>query len=414
MDTIDSIQMPSTIGLRDSIGFAQRLSKICPASNFTFDFSKVRWVEPFGLLLTSCAIRNFIEANLHGSQIMCLIGQSNDSKAIRYAAHMGFFKSCNFDYGNQPGGSPGFTNIPISFKKISDLVTEANAFGSQMETIAQELTIKLIRPYSKELFGPVKYSFLEIIRNVVEHSESDEIGYCAQYLRNEDRVEIAIVDTGIGLRHSLERNPHLDIGSDGDALKYAVLPGVSGKMFDGVESNPNNSWENSGFGLYMNYRLCNDAGDFFICSGQKGLYRTVGAADNLYLDADFQGTILRLRLYPSRLSDENHVKLFNRYRLEGEEIARRSDNGANLTASKISGYLRENFQNLHGDIRVGRQVYHMHFGVGRVEDLIPHRPEFLALVDFGEGSRSKRIRISELSPYEGPPPEPFTIDDIPF
>lgn len=416
MQMVDTIQMPTKIGLRDSIGFARRLSQTYPALSFTFDFRNVRWVEPLGLLRTACAIRDFTESNMHRSQFQCLIDSSSGTEAIGYAAHMGFFRACNLDYGKQPGGPSGTTNIPITFEKVSELMANTSDYGFHMKRIARELTVKLIMPYSKSLFRPIEFSFLEVIRNVVEHSHSAEIGYCAQYWPNKDRVEIAIVDTGIGLRRSLAQNRHLDINSDGDALKYAILPGVSGKIYEGVSTDPMDDWENSGFGLYMNYRLCNEAGDFFICSGNSGLYRKENSADNQYLDTDFQGTILRLRLYPSKLSDQNPVKLFNKYRVEGEDFAQKSNNGANLTASKISGYIRNNFQVFGRDIYIGSLVEHWQHGVGKVEDLIKSTPDDLAIVSFYGYTVDDvgPLPLSSLILYNGPLPDPTDNTDIPL
>lgn len=416
MPSVDTIELPRRLDLRNSIGFARQLSETVPSEQFAFDFRQVTWVEPFGLLRTACAIRQFMESSVHGRSFRCLIDPSTDSKAIDYSAFMGFFKACNFDYGNPPGRKPGFSYVPIAFEKISELAMMQEDFGSQMKRIARELTVKLIMPYSKNLFRPVEFSFLEIIRNVVEHSESTELGYCAQYWPKNDKVEIAIVDTGIGLRRSLEQNPHLGINSDGDALKYAILPGVSGKIYDGIPTDPDDEWQNSGFGLYMNYRLCNEAGDFFICSGQEGLYRTVNSTDTHYMNTDFPGTILRLRLKPSNLSDRNLVELFNRYRVEGEEFARKSRNGANITASMISGYIREDFQNDPAGIFVGSLVQHFQHGVGTVEDLIKSTPEDLALVSFfGVADEEiEPVPLSSLILYDGPPPERSTSYDIPF
>ena len=70
-------------------------------------------------------------------------------------------------------------------------------------------------------------------------------------------VEIAIIDRGVGLRPTLSRNPHLTIASDHDAIMYALSPGISGKFYEGVRIDRNNPYQNSGFGLYMNCRLCN-------------------------------------------------------------------------------------------------------------------------------------------------------------
>lgn len=410
MRSSDTIHLPTKLDLSNSIGFARRLKEIDPAEEFTFDFSGMRWVEPFGLLRTACAIRRFTSLYSQRSRFCCLFDKSQDMNAIDYAAFMGFFQACRFDYGNEPGGPLGNTYIPITFELVNDLLTGRSSYQSGIETVASELAQKLIQDDAQHLIQPIEYSFREIIRNVIDHSESKEIGYCAQYWPSKQRVEIAIVDTGVGLQHSLNCNPHLDIRSDMDALKYALLPGVSGKVFQGIRDDPNDPWQNSGYGLYMNYRLCNEGGDFFICSGKNGLYRTINAEDNQYIETDFQGTILRLCLNTGRL--RNHQDLLAVYRHEGNMLARQSNHGANISPNKISSYLRENFRNLQAGVGVGACVQHMEFGVGQIEDIIPSIPEDLALVSF-RGGRSKRVQVSSLILYDGPT-DGYNYDDIPF
>ena len=166
-----------------------------------------------------------------------------------------------------------------------------------------------------------------------------------------------------------------------------------------MSMNYGDDFQNSGYGLYMNYRLCNEGGDFFICSGQSGLYRTRDATTNEYFETNFQGTIIRLRLNTTALKD--YEQLLGHFRKDGEILARQSKNGAVLTASRMSALLRSNFQNIRDGIVNGVTVQHMQFGVGEVEDIVANRPENLALVSF-RGGRSKRVLISTLILYDGP------------
>lgn len=67
---------------------------------------------------------------------------------------------------------------------------------------------------SGAVFDTLTYSVRELMRNVVEHSEAKQFGICAQYWPTKGRVEVAILDRGIGLRESLKNNPHLDVTDD--------------------------------------------------------------------------------------------------------------------------------------------------------------------------------------------------------
>jgi hypothetical protein len=127
--------------------------------------------------------------------------------------------------------------------------------------------------------------------SAVEHSESAEFEYCGQYWPTQERVEVAILDCGIGVHKSLSANPNLKILSDDHALRLALLPGISGKTSAGNKIQEYDHWANSGYGLYLTSRLCAVGGSFFICSDKRGLLRK-GDGQDKYYDCSFQGTAL--------------------------------------------------------------------------------------------------------------------------
>ncbi|MDE4586293.1 hypothetical protein HUW66_012250, partial [Staphylococcus epidermidis] len=109
------------------------------------------------------------------------------------------------------------------------------------------------------------------MRNVVEHSDSKVIEYCAQYWPSYDRVEITISDNGIGMKKSLSKNPYIEADNDSEAIQLALMPSISSKNFKGARINTRNPWHNSGFGLYMISRICKLGGSFLICSGDHAI-----------------------------------------------------------------------------------------------------------------------------------------------
>ena len=267
-----TIRVPRQLDLDSSIKFAKELKEIAPAEHFTFDFGRLTKVRPFGMLRTACAIRDFI-TEYSGRTIFDMRHRPEDfynGQAIGYAAHMGFFQACGLDHGNAPGGEQRPNYVPITYRDRSELMCGARMNKPLVITISDNLAFSLLRRTHGALYKAVAYSFREIIRNVAEHSESESFGYCAQYWPSKEMVEIALVDTGIGLKRSLENNPHLTVASDRDAIKFALDPGVSGKVYEGIPIDEDDDLQNSGFGLYLNYRLCYDAGSFYICSGSTG------------------------------------------------------------------------------------------------------------------------------------------------
>ncbi len=404
---------PRQLDLDSSIQFAKSLKKIVPSHYCVFDFGQVSKFRPFGMMRTAYSIRDIVLQYRDQTRFEWIYNPNAEwnQRAVGYAEYMRFFQACGFDGSNAAIVDEGNSYLPITYAKISELVAGHGHQGSRIESIAAQLAHHFLHESSSPVFTAVAYSFSEMIRNVVEHSKSETIGYCAQFWQSRDLVEIAIVDNGIGVRQSLENNPHLTTVTDSDALKFALMPGVSGKMFGGVPNQFGNDFQNSGYGLYMNYRLCNEGGDFFISSGQSGLYRTKDADKNEYYETAFPGTILRLRLSTTNL--QNYEKLLDEFRKEGRQLAKQSKNGANLTASRASALLRDNFRSLRSGIVVGARVQHTLYGVGQIVDIIASKPEDLALVSF-DGGRSKRVQLSTLIKYDGPPPQTFPNDDIPF
>lgn len=337
---METVRIPSRLELTPAIDLVAQIQSLDEAKIYVFDFTSLTWIEPFGLLFTSQAICD-LQDKYPDSKFQVRIPNMNN--ACSYAAWMGFFQAARIDYGNNPGDAPGSpTYIPVTFESVSgDLIAGASNVGGRIEFIAQELATKLTREYRGNLYSTVAYSFREILRNVAEHSHADEFGYCAQYWPSKNLVEIAIIDTGIGLRQSLQDNPHLSIDTDREAILHALMPGISGKAYQGAEIDEDDEWANSGYGLYMNYRLCNEGGDFFICSGDLGLYRRKDE-DNRYIDTNYRGTVLRLRLKMDEIPALYEAQ--ERFRTEGQQAAQDFGKGAITTASKMSTMIRENFR----------------------------------------------------------------------
>jgi hypothetical protein len=134
---------------------------------------------------------------------------------------------------------------------------------------------------------------------VIEHSESGQFGLCAQYWPEKNKVSLAILDRGIGLRQSLAQNPHLSVLNDIDAVKLAILPGISGKAYQGAKIDDTNIWANSGYGLYMTSQICKLGGSFILTSGSKGIF--LSEKHERLFDIRSQGTALNLTLNTDKL-----------------------------------------------------------------------------------------------------------------
>jgi hypothetical protein len=258
---------------------------------------------------------------------------------------MGFFKAFGCDFGKSPGEVTGNSRyLPITIYDVESIKRNAaqnyQAVGAFIESQAEEMARVLTRENSGELYDALTYSIREIIRNVIEHSEADQFGFCAQYWPTYNEVELALLDRGIGIKQALSNNPHLQIENDHAALNLSLMPGISGKAFKGASQSKYDVWANSGFGLYMTSRLCREGGSFFIASGDTGLY--LSENKKRYLNTPFQGTALRLLLKTDRISSLS--SMLQKYRDEAKQIRATLGTEVNLKASVASTMLTRDFK----------------------------------------------------------------------
>ncbi|MFV8249895.1 hypothetical protein [Bdellovibrio bacteriovorus] len=183
-----------------------------------------------------------------------------------------------------------------------------------VEADAARIAEVLAQSSTSKIFYFLKFTVQEMLRNVIEHSDSPDFLYAGQYWPRKDQVEIGIVDSGIGLKTSLEKNPNFTNLSETDALHLALTPGVTSTVYG--KGGPRGQWFNTGFGLYMTSRLCGEGGSFLIKSGNFGVSREAGVSS--YFQGFIQGTGVRMVLRPSALMklDES----LDKYREEAEKI----------------------------------------------------------------------------------------------
>lgn len=332
------VHVPKGLSLHGAIEFASQLRSLPQADEYLFDFERVGWVPPFSLLYVSSEIQRCVDRLSFAKFSVC------NHRHMSYAAHMGFFKAFRVDFGNSPGEASGSqTYIPITLFNCDDLRQEAAGahveVAERIERESQNISAILCQKESGPMFDTLVYALREIMRNVVEHSESNQFGLCAQYWPKNGTVEVGLIDRGVGIRAALSENPMLQTESDREALRLALMPGISGKAHKQRRAARYNVWAHSGFGLYMTSRLCRNGGNFFIASGDCGL--SLKAGEKSDVEIPFGGTALRLTLRLDSIQDLS-PKL-DQFRKEGYEIAARFGKSAVLSASTASQMLSKDF-----------------------------------------------------------------------
>lgn len=313
---------------------ASELRALPEVGRIRLDFSKLQFVEPFGMLFFASVLRQFRRSH---AQVRFF---ADDYKSHPYAAHMGFFQAFGLDFGKSPGEALGSTQyVPITHLTLDELKREAITHNEdERETIERRcmaLSSVLIRQESGSFHETLSYSLREIFRNVFEHSGADSIWYAAQYWPEKSLVELCVLDEGIGIGNSLRRNPHLKISSDHDAIELALLPGISGVAFRGGPRQRNDPWANSGYGLFMTSQLCQRGGTFVSISGQGAV--KIDEYGEQRFECGFNGTAIRLQFQTDRIRALGAS--LDELRNLGARIAGTLKQEANITASMSSRML---------------------------------------------------------------------------
>lgn len=334
------IKVPNSLDLASALKLSIVLSQLEESEEFIFDFSNTMKTEPFPMLMVSSEIRR-LRTKYPGSKMACV-----NYKHMTYAGHMGFFRAFGLDFGKAPGEASGSSRyLPLTIFNVATIKRKAAEqsieVGDQVERESKRLAAILCGGDSGSLFDTLSYSVREMMRNVVEHSNSSRFGICAQYWPSKKRVEVAILDRGMGLKESLKHNPHLDVSDDKAAINYALMPAVSGKTFKGSKSKQKGPWANSGFGLYMTNRICRNGGNFFIASGSYGMLLTKFGEGKSYSDCQFKGTAIRMVLRTDQIADLKDS--LETYRNEGYLIQQKYREIVKIDPSSASLMLSEDF-----------------------------------------------------------------------
>lgn len=334
-----TITVPNQLTPNELLPFSISLNTAPVADNYILDFRNVGHVEPFGMLFLSALIRQFVKDRRQAQGKTCVISVSNYADK-KYASWMGLFKSFGLDHGNAPGGAAGSsTYIPLTRLTVNRIVSEARTeyvhHGEIIEEEAHRIANLLTRKNEGAITETLTYAIREIMRNVVEHGQTSHIWYAAQFWPTKSRVEVSILDEGVGLLKSLTRNPRLSVDSNLKSIFLAMQPGISGVAKE-KRRQSDGAWVNSGYGLYMTSSLCKAGGDFLLCNGTDAIQMSADKTE--FLPCSYQGVAIRMVIDTSRIQELDAS--LNELRNKGEAIAKELGNSdTELTASKMSRML---------------------------------------------------------------------------
>lgn len=332
------VKLPGRMDIGSILGVARTLEYYATRDRIRLQFEDPSFFSPFSMLFIAAKLRSLRSRNKR------LTIELKNHECLPYPAHMGFFKMFGCDYGREVGEAWGSENyLPITCLSKSSLYQNASDQWVEMGDLIQREADRIARVITRdrseneEMFNALSYSIRELLRNVFEHSGSNEVYYCAQYWPRSEKVEFSIADFGIGIRRGLGTNPNFRFPTDKQAIEYSLLPSVSGKTHLPRTSE---TWFNSGYGLYMTNRLARNGGNFVLASGNTAIHLSRKTKTN-YQTA-FPGTALRFNLDVSNIGAvQDHLKQF---RVEGHQIAGRIAGTGNRPPSAMSLLLRRDFR----------------------------------------------------------------------
>lgn len=232
------------------------------------DISKSEFLAPWAVCLYAQYFLHLRE--VHASRISLIADTS--SRAGRYAISAGLGELLD----------PGKYRMPFAIdKNMAPLKRIVKS--EELPPFADEV-IRLLCIGDEEVESAVRYSLIELMRNVVQHSKSPGGGLAmAQYFPKTGIVQVVVADTGLGIRETLSRKyPELD--TDLKAIKMAINPYVSGTFAPGAYGAMS---ENAGLGLFFIKEIATRAhGGFYLCS-RSALADYWGNADDT-LSRDFR------------------------------------------------------------------------------------------------------------------------------
>jgi hypothetical protein len=246
-----TIRIPKNLPDKALVGFFEDWRWIRQATDqVTFDFRSVEFMAPWAVALFAAYMLWLVEKR--GARVEVLY--DDGTYLGRYLKKCGFIEM--FKPEVRAIDAPATADLTGKLTRIQH--------SRDIPKFAADV-MAMLAIGDDDLEGAVKYSLVELLRNVVQHSRSPVGGTAlAQYFPSTGLVEVAVADFGIGVQAAL-RPRYKDLDTDLKALKFSLLPHVSGTF---GRSEYGTMQDNAGLGLFFIKEIATGAhGGFFLGSG---------------------------------------------------------------------------------------------------------------------------------------------------
>lgn len=179
------------------------------------DLANYDFARPHQLMLAVCIIKMLYKRS-------CIrrasIRHPKSESVKEYASRMDFYRALNLDL------EEGFQRHSARGRFMEITEVDANNLDRVITRFAEIIQRNFDLP--RPTLAGLHYSLVEILDNVERHSRSPINAWvCAQnYV---DRVELCIIDGGIGVQASLAENPEYAQVTPQEAVQLAIKPGVT-------------------------------------------------------------------------------------------------------------------------------------------------------------------------------------------
>lgn len=187
--------------------------------------------------------------------------------------------------------------------------------------IIEEKAKDILKKYNLDIKTRNFYAYIlrEIMRNIPEHSDSETLELVCY--KNSNELAFKIIDKGITIKESLNRNPRFDIVDDKSAVAFAIKPGVTRSYKR--DPHRDDVWQNSGFGLYMVSSIMKKLGYFELKSGSGKIVVMKDKANEFMSNSKIIGTDV-LIVFDKRIGI-NITETLKELSTKGSELAKNSN-----------------------------------------------------------------------------------------
>jgi anti-sigma regulatory factor (Ser/Thr protein kinase) len=224
-----------------------------------------KWVSAHPVVLAMIAARGL---TVNSGNVIC---DQVSARSGHYLERMKLFEMLNVRSGiTISEHDPSGRFVPL---------TQIKSSSEQTHFITEMVPMLHLEPYHTE---PIRYVVSELVRNVLEHSESkDGAIVAAQYHQKSNMIRIGIADTGVGIKKTI--NQSHKAWTDIDAIKLALIPGITG-----TTSREGGTSDNAGAGLFFIKSIASSNRNFFMIYSGDAMYKLLKRKPNarnvLYAD----------------------------------------------------------------------------------------------------------------------------------